>query len=234
MKPYLIITDGACMKNPGPGGYGLILVTPGGEVREYGGDENPSTNNRMELMAVLRGMQEVFKLARAGQQSRTLKMISDSKYVLDGVEKNIHSWARSGWTLSTGGEVKNQDLWERVHRGLQELDKLGFKLEFELVKGHAGNEANERADQIAVKFSRGEKVDLYSGPLSAYPISVETSAAFEPVYLSYVGGELKRHKTWPDCQKAVEGKAGAKYKKVKNSLEERETLKLWGVKSEEN
>lgn len=230
MNPYLIIADGACSKNPGPGGWGMILVTPQGRVKEFGGAEDATTNNRMELTGLLRGLQEVFKLAKLDPGHRELRVISDSKYVLENAEVHAKNWAERGWVTATGGEVKNRDLWERVLKGLSEFEKLGFKIEYELVKGHAGNEANERADQIAVKFSKGERISLFEGDLAQYPISVETGAAFEPVYLSYVGGQLRRHKTWPECQKAVEGKAGAKYKKIKNSLEERETLKAWGVK----
>jgi ribonuclease HI len=229
MKPYLIISDGACAKNPGPGGFGTIVVTPRGQVMELGGAEDPSTNNRMELMGLLKGMQEVFKLAKTEQESRTIRFISDSKYVLDNAATHVKSWAKRGWVLASGGEVKNKELWERVLKGQEELTQLGFRFEYELVKGHSGNEANERADQIAVKFSKKETIELYRGPLQNYSVSVETGAAFEPIYLSYVNGVLLRHQTWDACQKAVEGKAGAKYKKVKNSLEERETLKAWGL-----
>ncbi|MBS1958048.1 MAG: viroplasmin family protein [Bdellovibrionales bacterium] len=230
MKPYKIISDGACVKNPGPGGWGMILITPQGHVKEFGGAEDPSTNNRMELMGFLKGLQEVFKLAKTHQESRTLRVVSDSKYVLEGAEKSLKNWTKCGWTTVAGGEVKNQDIWKRISKGLDEFDKLGFRVEYELVKGHAGNEGNERADQIAVRFSRGEHIDLYDGAIERYPISTEPGAAFEAVYLSYVGGVLSRHKTWPECQKAVEGKTGAKYKKIKNSLEERDTLQAWGIK----
>jgi hypothetical protein len=86
-------------------------------------------------------------------------------------------------------------------------------------------------DQIAVKFSRQEKVPLFEGPLSGYSVSLDTDVRFELVYLSFVNGKLERHATWDSCKQATDGKTGAKYKKVKNRLEEEETLKAWGVSS---
>jgi len=229
-KPYYIVSDGACMKNPGPGGWGLIVVTPSEHVVEFGGSEGASTNNRMELMGFYRGLQEVYRQAKTEPGNKILHAISDSKYVLDGAEKYIHSWKRNGWKTAAGGEVKNQELWEKIAKGLDLFRQIGFTIEYELVKGHAGNDANERADQIAVKYSRTEAVDLYEGPLSKYPIQIQTGEAFAPVYLSYIGGVLKRHATWDECKRAVEGKPGARYKKVTNRLQEKETLAQWGVR----
>jgi ribonuclease HI len=230
-KPYYIVSDGACMKNPGPGGWGLIVVTPGEQVTEFGGYEAESTNNRMELMGFYRGMQEVYKRAKAEPGNKILHAISDSKYVLDGASKYIKNWQKNGWKTSTGGDVKNQEMWEKVAKGQELFKEIGFKFEYELVKGHSGNDANERVDQIAVKYSRSEEeaLELFEGPLSKYPIQVQTGAPFHQVYLSYVGGKLTRHAKWDDCKAAVEGKAGAKYKKVTNRLQERETLEGWGV-----
>jgi len=238
-RSYYLVSDGACMKNPGPGGWGLIVVTPSEHVIEFGGSETESTNNRMELMGFYRGLQEVYRRAKPSTEAgegrtaevgnKILHAISDSKYVLDGAEKYIHAWKRNGWKTAAGGEVKNQEIWEKIAKGLDLFRQIGFTIEYELVKGHAGNDANERADQIAVKYSRKEAVDLYEGPLSKYPIQIQTGAPFAPVYLSYVGGVLKRHATWDECKREVEGKAGARYKKVTNRLQEKETLALWGI-----
>lgn len=208
----------------------MILVTPSEHVIEFGGSDTDTTNNRMELMGFYRGLQEVYRRAKVDPGNKVLHAISDSKYVLDSAEKFIRSWQRNGWKTAAGGDVKNQDMWEKVAKGLEKFKEAGFKLEYELVKGHAGNDANERADQIAVKYSRNESVDLYEGPLSKYPIRIQTGEAFPTVYLSYVNGVLKRHKTWDECKRETEGKAGAKYKKVTNRLQEKETLTLWGIK----
>ncbi len=237
LNSYYLVADGACRKNPGPGGYGLIVATPDGQVIEFGGHDSQTTNNRMELMGFYRGLQEIFKLVKSADASsaphlKTIHVICDSKYVLDGAAKNVHQWSKNGWQLASGGEVKNQDLWEKILKGLNEFKALDFKFEYELVKGHSGNDANERVDQIAVRFSHEEPIDLYRGSLSAYPIKLTGGAkeSFQAVYLSYVDGKLLRHKTWDECQKATHGKKGAKFKKVTNRLQEQDALESWGIK----
>jgi ribonuclease HI len=229
VNSYIIISDGACSGNPGPGGWGMILVTPDLHVREFGGSENPSTNNRMELTGLLEGLRAIWEISKTREEPKRIRIISDSKYVLDNAKVHARNWAKRDWTLASGDPVKNQEIWERVLKGLLGFEKRGFSFEYELVKGHSGNEANERADQIAVKFSRGESIKLYDGPMSGYTVSIQTGPPFKPVYLSYVSGKLTRHPNWAECQLAVEGKPGARFKKVKNSLEERETLKSWGL-----
>ncbi len=232
MKPYIIVSDGACSKNPGPGGWGMILVTPEGQVTEFGGSETETTNNRMELMGFYRGLQEVYKLEKKQHQSNVIHFISDSKYVIDGASKYVANWSRKAWRTATGGEVKNQDMWEKILKGFTEIKKLRLRIEYELVKGHSGHDANERCDRIAVAFAKDEPVELFSGPQSDYPVQVGThqkAGAFKTVYLSFVDGVLSRHDTWEDCQKAAVGRSGAKYKKVTNSKDEEETLKLWGL-----
>lgn len=231
MKPYFIIADGACSLNPGPGGWGLILVTPEDRVMELGGHEEETTNNRMELTGLYRGMQEVYKLESKKKSSKVIHVITDSKYVLDGASKYVANWSRSAWRTSTGSEVKNRDLWEKILKGFTEFHKLEMRFEYELIKGHSGHDANERCDQIAVAFSKKEKIELFSGSLEHYPVKVGAhlkGERFAPVYLSLVDGKLSRHDTWESCQEAVVGVSGAKFKKVKNRQEELETLKLWG------
>ncbi len=230
-ETFLIVSDGACSGNPGPGGWGLILVTPDKRVIEFGGHDEDTTNNRMELMGFYRGLQETYKLASKFPAARKIHAISDSKYVLEGAEKSIYSWSKNGWMTQAKSEVKNQDLWEKILKGQTLLKELGFKIKYELVKGHAGHDANERVDQIAVKFSKHIPENLYQGPLEAYSVSFEASAPFKPVYLSLVSGKLLRHVTWDECKRHVDGQKGAKYKKVTNALQERETLQSWGIKS---
>jgi ribonuclease HI len=239
---YIIISDGACSKNPGPGGWGLIVVSPSGEVNEFGGSEESTTNNRMELFGVYRGLQEVYRDASRNPSDpapgikpnikpniKQIKLVSDSKYVLDGFEKSLDVWPKRGWKTVAGEPVKNQDLWEKILKGRELLLGQGFRFSSELVKGHSGSDANERVDQIAVKFSQGGHISLYAGPISNYSISLESGARFEPVYLSLVQGKLNRHVTWDECKRVTEGQKGARYKKVKNRMEEQETLKAWGL-----
>ncbi len=233
LRQFQIISDGACSKNPGPGGWGLIVATPDGKVQEFGGAEEDTTNNRMELFGFYRGLQEVYRFLKthpdASVTSIRVRVVSDSKYVLEGAEHSLPKWVDRNWKTVAGEPVKNQDLWEKILKGQEMLKGLGVEFEYVLVKGHSGSEANERVDQIAVRFSRGEAAKLFQGDLQSYSISLDVGARFEPVYLSFVSGKLGRHSTWDACKKATEGKPGAKYKKVKNRLEEEETLKSWGA-----
>jgi ribonuclease HI len=226
---FLIISDGACSGNPGPGGWGLILVTPDQKVFELGGHEDQTTNNRMELMGFYRGLQEIYKRREAFSKVRLIRAISDSKYVLDGAKTNVARWEKSGWKTSSGSDVKNQDLWEKVLKGQGLLAEENFKIVYELVKGHAGHAGNERVDQIAVKFTHEEPIDLYEGTIEKYSVDLEKSEKFHPVYLSYVNGKLQKHKTWDECKAVVDGAKGARYKKVTSASQEKETLASWGV-----
>lgn len=241
MKEFILIADGACSKNPGPGGYGTIVIAPAGVISgeehalEFGGGEEQTTNNRMELMGFYRGLQEIYKLGRAVPGPKRIRALLDSTYVINGADKYVWNWAKNGWKTQAG-EVKNQDIWEKILKGLTLIREADFEMKYEHVKGHSGHEGNERVDQISVAYSRefsgasSAPIELYSGPVKDYSVRVEAQG-FSAAYLSYVGGELKRHLTWPECESWVKGKPGAKFKKVTNRLQEEETLKLWGVRS---
>ena len=131
-----IFTDGACRGNPGPGGWGVILRL-GRHEKELWGGERETTNNRMEMTAVIRAL-EALKRPVVG------RIHTDSQYVLKGISEWIHGWKRNGWKTSARQPVKNADLW-------QQLDTLSqpHKLEWIWVKGHAGHPENERADALA-------------------------------------------------------------------------------------
>ena len=131
-----IFTDGACRGNPGPGGWGAILRLARNEKELWGG-ASETTNNRMELTAVIRAL-EALKRPVNG------RIHTDSQYVLKGINEWIHGWKRNGWKTASRQPVKNADLWER-------LDALSrqHKLEWVWVKGHAGHPENERADALA-------------------------------------------------------------------------------------
>ena len=131
-----IYTDGACKGNPGVGGWGALLES-GGRRRELYGGEAMTTNNRMELMAVIRALEALKRACR-------VRLHTDSQYVQLGISQWIHGWKRNGWRTSDKKPVKNAELW-------RELDELASKHEIDWlwVKGHAGHDGNERADELA-------------------------------------------------------------------------------------
>ncbi len=131
-----IFTDGACSGNPGPGGWGVILCWRGNEKELFGG-EPETTNNRMELMAAIKGL-------RALKRQSRVVLYTDSTYVRDGVTQWIHGWKRNGWKTAARKPVKNADLWRALDEIAQSHD-----VEWRWVKGHAGHEGNERADELA-------------------------------------------------------------------------------------
>jgi Ribonuclease HI len=129
-----IFTDGACSGNPGPGGWGAILRYKGHE-KELSGGEEQTTNNRMEMMAAIKALEELKRPCR-------VKLHTDSRYLQQGVDQWLEGWKRNGWKASNKKPVKNQDLWERID------SLLGtHKVEFIWLKGHAGHPENERADK---------------------------------------------------------------------------------------
>ena len=138
MKTVTLYTDGACSGNPGPGGWGAILEYNGVEKELCGGEES-TTNNRMELTAVVRGLQAL-------KESCIVELYSDSKYVIDGLQKGwARSWQKNGWRKADKKPALNVDLWEQL---LALEDK--HRLRYHWVKGHADNPKNNRCDQLAV------------------------------------------------------------------------------------
>ena len=142
MKQVTVYTDGACSGNPGPGGWGAILEFMGHE-KELSGGENPTTNNRMELLAVISALEKL-------NQSCIVELYSDSKYVIDALTKGwLASWIKNGWRKADKKAVLNVDLWQRL---LPLLEK--HEMHYHWVKGHAENEKNNRCDQMAVAESK--------------------------------------------------------------------------------
>ena len=138
MKTVTIYTDGACSGNPGPGGWGCILEYQGHE-KELSGGEKSTTNNRMELTAVIRGLEAL-------KEPCTVELYSDSKYVIDALEKGwALSWQRRGWIKSDKKPALNPDLWETLLSLTQR-----HTIHYHWVKGHAQNEKNNRCDELAV------------------------------------------------------------------------------------
>ncbi|MBQ9133289.1 MAG: ribonuclease HI [Clostridia bacterium] len=139
MKKVDIYTDGACKGNPGPGGYGAILVYAGRE-KEFSGGEPMTTNNRMELLGAITAL-------AALKEPCEVTLTSDSKYLVDAVTKKwVYGWRAKGWKKSDGKPALNIDLWERL---LEQLER--HKVTFVWIKGHDGHAYNERCDRLAVK-----------------------------------------------------------------------------------
>ncbi|TCT03303.1 ribonuclease HI [Aquabacter spiritensis] len=134
--PVEVWTDGACSGNPGPGGWGAILRA-GSHEKELLGGEPHTTNNRMELMAAISALEALTK-------SCVVDLHTDSEYLRNGILKWMAGWKRNGWSTADKKPVKNQDLWERLDAALKR-----HEVRWHWVKGHAGNELNERADELA-------------------------------------------------------------------------------------
>ncbi|MFA5989988.1 MAG: ribonuclease HI [Sphingomonas sp.] len=131
-----IATDGACKGNPGPGGWGAVLRM-GAVERELSGAEQQTTNNRMEMMAVVEALSALKRPCR-------VTLSTDSRYVMDGLTKWIHGWQRNGWKTADKKPVKNADLWQALLAAAKP-----HQIEWQWVKGHAGHPENERADTLA-------------------------------------------------------------------------------------
>jgi ribonuclease HI len=133
-----VYADGACRGNPGPGGWG-VLLRQGGRERELHGGEAATTNNRMELTAVIRALEALAPGAR-------VRVYTDSQYVQKGISQWIHDWKRRGWRTADKKPVKNVDLWMRLDEAAR-----AHEVEWHWVRGHAGHPENERADALANK-----------------------------------------------------------------------------------
>ncbi len=141
MPDLFAYTDGACSGNPGPGGWGVLMIArEGGAIvkqRELQGGEAHTTNNRMELLAAISALEAL-------SRTSDLVIVTDSAYVKNGVTTWIHGWKRNGWRTSGNDPVKNVDLWQRL-----EAAATRHKVEWRWIKGHAGHAENERADALA-------------------------------------------------------------------------------------
>lgn len=228
MKSVTIYCDGSSIGNPGPGGWGAV-VADGVRVKEIGGYDTHTTNNRMELTAPAQALELIRTRA-------SVTLHTDSQYVINGITKWVHGWQKNDWQTKEKKDVQNKELWQALVAVSEKHD-----IEWKHVKGHSGVDLNERADMIANGFARKEKVELFYGSLAKYKeflkgmpkarvVSKSTSKSKKtgPAY-SYVSalvGKVMTHKTWAECEKRVKGKS-AKYKKVFSADEEKELIKLW-------
>lgn len=233
----VVFTDGAAQGNPGPGGWGVVIATPDGQVTELGGSAPHTTNNRMELTAVIAALRHLHAT------SDPVALHADSTYVIRGITEWMHGWRRRDWRTAQGQPVLNRDLWEQL------ADLVAARahgaIEWHYVRGHTAIPGNERADAIAVACASGRPVDFYAGPLQGYPVAVHDipddtalparrPGATRPPspapysYLSLVNGQPMRHATWADCERRVKGVSGARFKKAMSAAEEATILTAWG------
>jgi len=142
-------TDGGCSGNPGPGGWGVVMqAVRDGEVvrdRELSGGADETTNNRMEMMAAIKALETL-------ERPSTITLVTDSTYLRDGITKWIHGWKRNGWKTAAKKPVKNEDLWQRL-----DAAQGRHHVTWDWIKGHAGHEQNERADNLATGEIKARK-----------------------------------------------------------------------------
>lgn len=240
MQSVTIFTDGSSRGNPGPGGWGAVISFEETVerkkqkwVQEIGGREKNTTNNRMELTAVIEALKAVLKI-----ENRKLKIVinTDSSYVLKGAKEWVKGWQKNNWKTKAKQTVLNQDLWKNFLKVSE-----GLKIDWHLLKGHSGISANERCDEIATAFADGLKPNLYSGELKDYKVGLSVSSiaraksskpkaqsSSKPYsYVSMVKGVVKTHKTWAECEKRVKGVSGAKFKKSFSPEDEKQIINSW-------
>jgi ribonuclease HI len=225
----IIFTDGAAKGNPGPGGYGAVILLDD-TVLEIGAGKMLTTNNEMELKAVV----EALKRVPVG--TKEIKIYTDSKYVVEGATGWTFGWMKNGWKTKTGSDVLHKEIWQELISLLKQVT-----VEWHKVPGHVGIIGNERADTIASDLGEEKPVSLYDGPRSGYALEIENvdydkqkaldrSAArkrqAQPAhsYISKVDGEIKIHQTWKECEARVKGKKGVKFKKSVSPAEEKQII----------
>ena len=134
-----LYTDGACKGNPGPGGWGVVIIKNGKPVDEIYGGESNTTNNRMELLAVIHGLNKI-------EEADTVRVNTDSMYVKNGITSWIKKWVENGWKTAAKKDVANKDLWVKLQRIVETMEVI-----WNWVRGHSGDVGNERADFLANK-----------------------------------------------------------------------------------
>lgn len=241
-QPIVVFCDGASKGNPGPGGWGAIIVTPDGHVTELGGRAAHTTNNKMELTGAISALTEL------GDVAGPVAMYTDSTYVIKGIREWIWAWRRRGWKTAEGKDVLNRDLWETLGDLVSARGK--GTISWHYVRGHIGIPGNERVDEIADALAQQQPVTLFRGALLDYPLAIldlpddtavparskssstgntSGSKAKAHSYLSVVDGKPMRHATWADCERRVKGQSGARFKKAVSAADEVLILRGWQI-----
>jgi ribonuclease HI len=230
----LIYTDGASRGNPGPGGWGAVVLA-GGYAMELGGSSKHATNNQMELEGALQMLSD----SGAKSSKDPITLYSDSAYVVNGLNSWIYGWEKKGWVTMQKTKVENKETWIKL---LELMNFYGKRLSIKKVSGHSGELYNERCDEIAVASALGKKIELFKGTTLDYDEFLkkigtkakegkkkknENKGKIAYSYVSSVGGKVYMDSNWADCEKRVKGKKGAKYKKVFSKEEETNLVNLY-------
>ncbi len=245
IKEAIVFTDGSSRGNPGKGGWGAIIMwrvddgefsagKAGWKVEEIGGSSPKTTNNRMEITAVL----EAFVFLKQ-KNIKSAVIYTDSSYVAKGMQSWVYSWQSNGWKTKSGDSVLNQDLWEKMLAFSQIIDAS-----FELVSGHSGVSGNERCDEIATACADGFDPHLFSGLKKDYKYDLSIKKIDSSVnnfgssnsknkkaysYISEVDGVVKIHSTWAECEGRVKGKK-ARFKKALSRMDEENIFREFSKK----
>jgi ribonuclease HI len=232
MKQIIIFSDGSSKGNPGPGGWGAIILSDG-MVIEIGGADKHTTNNRMELLAIISALESLgHSMSKLGE----IVINTDSSYVINGITKWVKGWQKNNWKTKQKTDVVNKDLWKK----LIEVS-VGRKIIWNHVGGHIGVPGNERCDEIANAFADGGEIKLFNGKFSEYTIDLSdikgnsvkkknksNSKVKAYSYLSLVNGVFHKDNNWKDCEKRVKGvKGSVKFKKSISIEDENEIMKEW-------
>lgn len=217
-----IFTDGSSRGNPGPGGWGAIILSDE-KAFEIGGREDETTNNRMEMTAVISALNAVGK-------DEEITLYTDSAYVLNGITRWVKGWEKNNWKTSTKDDVLNKDLWQKMVEAT-----VHKNINWQLIKGHSGTAGNERCDVIATSFADNAPVILYNGSRERYGVDISIKKSLPAQagksksraysYVSMVDGVVQTHKTWDECKARVNGVSGARYKKSVSPADEEEIIK---------
>ena len=144
-----VYTDGACSGNPGPGGYAFVLNAQGNNMKVWGWEEN-TTNNRMELMAIVYGLRQALSIRNFSKEKKCITIYSDSAYCVEAINQGwFIYWASNEWCKKDGEKVKNADLWEKLYDLISKVKQKKYTLKFVKVKGHSGDPMNELVDSLA-------------------------------------------------------------------------------------
>ena len=230
----ILFTDGSSLGNPGPGGWGVVLIYQKlDEIIELGGSQPITTNNEMELTAILSA------LSYAVNSSVHIHLYTDSKYAIGGLINWMYTWAKNGWNTAKKEPIKNKDIWKQLYSLVTTRGK--DTISYHHLRGHTGIPGNERVDTIARELAKGINVSLYRGSLSQYPHpnildvsgikykeALKKKNAKAYCYLSLVDGVLNRHETWAECEKHTTGYR-SKFKKALSPEHEKEILDDWGI-----